>query len=117
MLLHPISVLLPHLEAAAQADSHNWAASLDHPDQEYDDCQHEQKVDESAQRVGTHHPEGPQNQENYRDCPKHVDCLPLRATSTRREKPVSPTPTVGASKVRSKSSETLKKAGFALHLL
>jgi hypothetical protein len=38
----------------------------------YDERNHKQYVDEPTQRVGTHNPQQPQNQQDYKNCPKHA---------------------------------------------
>jgi hypothetical protein len=45
---------------------------LDHTDQYDNDRKHEQQVYETAQRVGAHHTERPEYEQNYRDRPKHL---------------------------------------------
>jgi hypothetical protein len=40
--------------------------------EKYDDRNHKQDVDESTQRVGTDDSQQPQNQKDYKDCPKHA---------------------------------------------
>jgi hypothetical protein len=59
--------------AAYLRNSSNWAASLDHADQDDNDGQQQQQVNEAAQRVRTHHTESPQYEQNYRDSPKHCE--------------------------------------------
>jgi hypothetical protein len=53
--------------------SSDWAAPLDHADQDDYDRQHEEQVNEAPQRVRTHHTESPQYEQNYRDCPEHCE--------------------------------------------
>jgi hypothetical protein len=61
------------IKRGALRNSSNWAASLDHTDQDDNDGQQQQQVNEAAHRVRTHHPESPQYEQNYSDSPKHCE--------------------------------------------
>src|ERR1700738_4544232 len=50
----------------------NRPAALNDADQDDDDRQHEQDVDEPAQRIRRHQTEEPQDDENYGDSPKQI---------------------------------------------
>jgi hypothetical protein len=45
---------------------------LNHANQQDDHGQHQKNVNESSHCVGADHSKGPQNDENYTDCPKHL---------------------------------------------
>jgi hypothetical protein len=44
-------------------------------DKQHSDCDHEQNVDEPSEGVRTDHPEKPQNEQHYKDRPKHGPLL------------------------------------------
>jgi hypothetical protein len=53
-------------------------SALDDADQHYDDGNNEQDVNESSQRVGGDHSQGPQDQQNEKNGPQHDDFLSLK---------------------------------------
>jgi hypothetical protein len=52
--------------------SGNHASALEDPNQQDHDGQDQQKVDKSTERVGGHDSQQPQNNQDHKDCPKHV---------------------------------------------
>src|SRR5262249_51362408 len=84
----------PALSNPTPAQLHHWPRpSRQQVDQQNDQCDHQQNVDESAQRVGAHHTERPQNEQDDEDGPEHgcapegvgerPSALPGRATTGR----------------------------------
>jgi hypothetical protein len=59
-------------EAARLASSNNRPAARNQLQEKYDERNYKQNVDESTQRVGTDDSQQPQNQKDYKDCPKHA---------------------------------------------
>ena len=60
----------------------NRPAALNDPDQDDDDREHQQDVDEPAQRIRRHQTEQPQDDENYGDGPKQIHfALPSKVSS------------------------------------
>ena len=45
--------------------------TLDDPHQHGDDGDNQEQVNEATHRVGAHHPEQPQDEEDYKDRPEH----------------------------------------------
>jgi hypothetical protein len=52
--------------------SNDRPAARNQLQEKYDERNHKQNVDESTQRVGTDDSQQPQNQKDYKDCPKHA---------------------------------------------
>jgi hypothetical protein len=59
-------------ESARLASSNNGPAARNQLQEKYDERNYKQNVDESTQRVGTDDSQQPQNQKDYKDCPKHA---------------------------------------------
>jgi hypothetical protein len=62
--------------------SGNWSASLDDPaslkqaDDQHDHRKDQQDVNETTERIRRDQTQQPQDQQNYKDCPKHIPVLP-----------------------------------------
>ena len=54
-----------------QVQLYNWAAALDHTNQDHHDRQNQQDVYESTQRVRADHSQSPQDQQQNGNRPKH----------------------------------------------
>src|SRR3989304_9681424 len=52
------------------------SAALNDPDQQHGDGHHQQEVDKATERIGTDESQEPQDDENQKECPEHLD-LPL----------------------------------------
>jgi hypothetical protein len=55
-----------------QHASNNRPSARDQLQEKHDERNYKQNVDESTQRVGTDDSQQPQNQKDYKDCPKHA---------------------------------------------
>jgi hypothetical protein len=54
----------------------------DQLDEKHNQCNDQQDVNEPTQRIAAHNAQQPQNQEDYKDCPKHRPYLPRSLSQT-----------------------------------
>jgi hypothetical protein len=66
----------PFDDVCAPALLDDWASALDQADQNRNDCQDEQNVNESTQRVRADHAQQPKNQEHNGYSPQHRHSFP-----------------------------------------
>lgn len=66
----------------------DWTAPADDSEQDYHDGDHQENMDQTAHRVGTHQPQEPQDEQNDGDGIEHGDILSwLNSNSPDREGP------------------------------